>query len=98
MDFPARQGIVVLKPHSGHSRLVLSRELVSQAATALAEEVEDIGFEATVRAPAAAEDDNSEITVVLNVNGMRCMKNCGTPVQNVLGVADLSSLGLLTNQ
>lgn len=32
-------------------------------------------------------------TVVLDIAGMRCMKNCGTPVQNVLRAADLSTYG-----
>jgi hypothetical protein len=39
------------------------------------------------------EKENKELRVTLDVGGMRCMKNCGTPVQNVLRGADLSDLG-----
>ena len=41
--------------------------------------------------PAAETSDVVE--VLLDIEGMRCMKNCGTPVQNVLREADLSALG-----
>ena len=33
-------------------------------------------------------------TIVLDVVGMKCMKNCGTPVQNVLSEADLAEIGV----
>ena len=46
---------------------------------------------ANVSSQTVKEADN---TIVLDVVGMKCMKNCGTPVQNVLSEADLAEIGV----
>lgn len=100
VDFPARQGRVTLRIKSGPVSADERAAASVKAAALLCEEVEDIGFGATVAAPPAAQpvptpDLHSahSATIVLDVRGMACMKNCGVPVQNVLREADLGTLG-----
>lgn len=94
VDFPARQGVIHVAWRDGSSSV--DHVDLDGVAAVLVEEVESIGFEAKAASIASALSGPvaPTTTLVLDVKGMRCMKNCGTPVQNVLRSADLSALGL----
>jgi len=99
VDFPARQAIVRLE-YADQTRNIadISDDLRRRAGQALVEEVEDIGFESRVAQVETGSSTSQTFTVVIDVRGMRCMKNCGTPVQNVLREADLSAIGLVVQE
>ena len=101
VDFPARQAVIVVGEQAKASSSDSTKEIIDKqglldAAELLIEEVESIGFEASVSHP-TKQQEAKPLHVLLDVQGMRCMKNCGTPVQNVLGEADLSALGKCRN-
>ena len=100
VDFPARQGRVTVRIKSGEVSAHERAAATAEAAALLCDEVEDIGFGATVATPPKPQPvptsdlhSTHSATIVLDVRGMACMKNCGVPVQNVLREANLETLG-----
>eukprot|EP00750_Incisomonas_marina_P025097 INCI5320.1.p1 GENE.INCI5320.1~~INCI5320.1.p1 ORF type:complete len:1286 (+),score=208.96 INCI5320.1:110-3967(+) len=105
VDFPARQGRVTVRIKSGEVSAHERAAATAEAAALLCDEVEDIGFGATVATPPKPQPvptsdlhSTHSATIVLDVRGMACMKNCGVPVQNVLREANLETLGVTINE
>lgn len=68
-------------------------DVVGLRQAAIREKSSSTGRKAISETQPPADEPSDAVEVLLDIEGMRCMKNCGTPVQNVLRESDLSALG-----